>query len=95
LNTKLARDAWLRALRRTADIDSHPDLTLPVLIERLAQQYEAAPATFVPAPAVPDRGSAEIAFSGCSTEPLSSAECALPSLDRAPRRTHRVGDLDG
>lgn len=43
-NTKFARDAWLRALRRTAGIDSNPDVTLPVLIEQLAKQYEAAPA---------------------------------------------------
>lgn len=43
-NTKFARDAWLRALRRTAVIDGQPDVTLPVLIQQLAQQYEAAPA---------------------------------------------------
>jgi fatty-acyl-CoA synthase len=43
-NTHFARDAWMRALQRTADIERHPDVTLPVLLERLAQQFDGAPA---------------------------------------------------
>ncbi|MGO9991018.1 MAG: long-chain-acyl-CoA synthetase [Steroidobacteraceae bacterium] len=43
-DTQFARAAWVRALQRTADIESHPDVTMPVLIERLAQQFGGAPA---------------------------------------------------
>jgi fatty-acyl-CoA synthase len=39
-----ARDAWLRALERTAAIEREPEVTLPVLVERLAQRFDAAPA---------------------------------------------------
>jgi fatty-acyl-CoA synthase len=42
-NTKFARDAWIRALERTASID-RLGVTLPVLIGRLAQEFDAAPA---------------------------------------------------
>jgi len=42
-NAKFAREAWIRALGRTGSIDS-AGITLPVLIDRLAQQFEAAPA---------------------------------------------------
>jgi len=42
-NAKFAREAWIRALERTAAID-RDGLTLPVLITRLAQQFDAAPA---------------------------------------------------
>jgi fatty-acyl-CoA synthase len=42
-NSKFAREAWIRALQRTASID-HLGVTLPGLIDRLAQQFEAAPA---------------------------------------------------
>jgi fatty-acyl-CoA synthase len=42
-NSKFAREAWIRALQRTASID-HLGVTLPALIDRLAQQFEAAPA---------------------------------------------------
>ena len=31
-DAKFARDAWIRALQRTAAIDEDPHLTLPVLI---------------------------------------------------------------
>jgi fatty-acyl-CoA synthase len=41
---KFARDAWVRALKLTASIERDPGLTLPVLIERLAQRFESAPA---------------------------------------------------
>jgi fatty-acyl-CoA synthase len=42
-NAKFARDAWIRALARTGPIDSL-GATLPVLIDRLAEQFDAAPA---------------------------------------------------
>jgi fatty-acyl-CoA synthase len=40
---KFARDAWLRALAKTAAIGEH-GITLPALIDRLAAQFNAAPA---------------------------------------------------
>ena len=43
MNSKFARDAWIRALQRIASID-HGGVTLPVLIQRLADQFDAAPA---------------------------------------------------
>ena len=43
MNAKTAREAWIRALQRTASIDQQ-GVTLPVLIDRLAAQYGAAPA---------------------------------------------------
>jgi fatty-acyl-CoA synthase len=43
VNSKFAREAWIRALSRTASIDKE-GITLPVLIDRLAQQFAAAPA---------------------------------------------------
>lgn len=43
MNTKFARDAWIRALQRTASID-RSGVTLPILIQRLADQFDAAPA---------------------------------------------------
>jgi fatty-acyl-CoA synthase len=42
-NSKFAREAWIRALERTATIDQL-GVTLPVLIDRLARQFGAAPA---------------------------------------------------
>ncbi len=42
-NAKFAREAWIRALERTASID-HLGVTLPVLIGRLANEFDAAPA---------------------------------------------------
>jgi fatty-acyl-CoA synthase len=42
-NAKFARDAWIRALGRTGSVDSL-GITLPVLINRLAQQFDSAPA---------------------------------------------------
>ncbi len=33
---KIAREAWLRALQRTATIEADVNLILPVLIDRLA-----------------------------------------------------------
>jgi fatty-acyl-CoA synthase len=46
-NSKFAREAWIRALERTAPIDQL-GRTLPVLIGRLAQQFDAAPALVSP-----------------------------------------------
>jgi fatty-acyl-CoA synthase len=43
VDAKFARDAWLRALAKTATIGER-GITLPVLIERLAGQFHAAPA---------------------------------------------------
>jgi fatty-acyl-CoA synthase len=42
-NAKFARDAWIRALRRTATIE-RDGVTLPMLIDRLGHQFDAAPA---------------------------------------------------
>jgi fatty-acyl-CoA synthase len=42
-NSKFARDAWIRALQRTASI-GELGVTLPILIDRLAHQFDAAPA---------------------------------------------------
>jgi len=42
-NAKFAREAWIRALERTAPIDQL-GVTLPVLIGRLANEFDAAPA---------------------------------------------------
>jgi fatty-acyl-CoA synthase len=41
---KLAREAWVRALERTAGIEADPYLTLPVLIERQARSFRESPA---------------------------------------------------
>ena len=43
VDSKFAREAWLRALARTATIGDQ-GVTLPVLIERLAAEFDAAPA---------------------------------------------------
>jgi len=43
-DAKFARNAWLRALQRTAAIAEDPTLTMPVLIERLGLKFGAAPA---------------------------------------------------
>jgi len=42
-NPKSAREAWIRALERTASID-RLGITLPALIGRLAEQFGEAPA---------------------------------------------------
>jgi len=42
-NAKIAREAWIRALERTASID-RLGVTLPAVIDRLAGQFEGAPA---------------------------------------------------
>src|ERR1700728_901237 len=43
VDAKFARDAWLRALAKTATIGER-GITLPALIERLAGEFQAAPA---------------------------------------------------
>ncbi len=43
-DAKFAREAWIRALQRTGAIESDVNLTLPVLIERLALEFDVAPA---------------------------------------------------
>jgi len=47
-NSKFARQAWLRALERTAAIDRSPHVTLPVLVERWAERSVDAPALISP-----------------------------------------------
>jgi fatty-acyl-CoA synthase len=42
-SSKSAKQAWIRALERTASID-RDGITLPLLIDRLAQRFETAPA---------------------------------------------------
>ena len=42
--TRAPLKAWIRALERTAPIERDRSLTLPVLIDRLAERFEAAPA---------------------------------------------------
>jgi fatty-acyl-CoA synthase len=42
-NSKFARDAWIRALERTASI-GELGVTLPMLIDRLGNEFDAAPA---------------------------------------------------
>jgi fatty-acyl-CoA synthase len=43
-DVKLAREAWIRALERTAAIEADPYLTLPALIERQARSSRDSPA---------------------------------------------------
>jgi len=43
-NAKFARQAWLRALERTAVIDRDPSLSLPVLVDHWLERSGAAPA---------------------------------------------------
>ena len=44
IDSKFARDAWIRALERTARIEDDPHGTLPVLIERAALERGSLPA---------------------------------------------------
>lgn len=43
-DARFAREAWLRALQRTAALEDNPHLTLPALLDRFALDYGAAPA---------------------------------------------------
>jgi fatty-acyl-CoA synthase len=47
-NKRSPLKAWVRALERTAAIERDPACTLPVLIQRLAQRFAAAPALVGP-----------------------------------------------
>jgi fatty-acyl-CoA synthase len=47
-DNKFARNAWLRALSATAEIDRNPLVTLPVLVEQWALRSEAADALVSP-----------------------------------------------
>ena len=44
LDSKFARDAWIRALERSAHIEADPQGTLPVLIDRAAHERGSLPA---------------------------------------------------
>jgi fatty-acyl-CoA synthase len=44
VDAKFSRDAWIRALQRTASIDQNPLRTLPVVIDELALEFGAASA---------------------------------------------------
>jgi fatty-acyl-CoA synthase len=46
---KEARNAWIRALQRTAPIPQNPTVTLPLVIDRMAEAYPDAPALIDPA----------------------------------------------
>lgn len=56
---KWARSAWARALERTAPIVLNPALTLPILVERLAESFGAAPALIDDAGTLDYQGLAE------------------------------------
>jgi hypothetical protein len=43
-DARFAREAWIRALGRTAALDRDPSLTLPALIERQALEFASSPA---------------------------------------------------
>jgi fatty-acyl-CoA synthase len=47
-DSRFARDAWIRALTRTADLEADPLFTLPVLVEELARREATAPALASP-----------------------------------------------
>lgn len=58
-NRKWAKGAWMRALERTAPIPLNPILTLPILIEEMAERFGAAPALIDDAEILSYRGLAE------------------------------------
>ena len=55
-NKRSPLKAWVRALERTAGIERDRSLTLPVLIERLAERFADAPALLSPDAALSYRG---------------------------------------
>jgi len=55
-NKRSRLKAWVRALERTAGIERDRSLTLPVLIERLAERFADAPALLSPDAALSYRG---------------------------------------
>lgn len=56
---KLARDAWIRALQATAPIAQNPTVTLPVVIDRLADACPESPALIGEAESLTYRALAE------------------------------------
>ena len=60
-NRKFARQAWLRALERTAPIDGQPEVTLPMLVGRWAERSEAAAALVSPGSSLSYRALAALA----------------------------------
>jgi len=56
IQSKDARDAWVRALGRTAAIEREPRRVLPVLIDELADRYDDSPALLSPAGSLSYRG---------------------------------------
>ncbi len=56
---KWAKGAWMRALERTAPIPLNPILTLPILIEEMAERFGASPAHIDDAEILSYRGLAE------------------------------------
>ncbi len=44
IDAKFAREAWLRALKRTAAIEQDLTLTLPAMLDRMALEFGSAPA---------------------------------------------------
>jgi len=58
-NRQWAKDAWRRALERTAPILRNPALTLPILIEELGEKFGTAPALIDDAEILSYRGLAE------------------------------------
>ncbi len=57
-NSRLARESWIRALERTASID-RDGIALPVLMQSLARQFDAAPALISSEAALSYRGLAQ------------------------------------
>jgi fatty-acyl-CoA synthase len=49
---KTALKSWVRALELTAPIERQPQVTLPILIDQLAQRFDAAPALVSPGAAL-------------------------------------------
>jgi fatty-acyl-CoA synthase len=57
--SKAARDAWIRALSRTASIDANPRVILSTVIEALAARFDGAPALVSPGQSLSYRQLAE------------------------------------
>ncbi|MGA9368442.1 MAG: AMP-binding protein, partial [Steroidobacteraceae bacterium] len=59
--TPSALKSWVRALERSAPIERDPRTTLPILIDRLADRFEAAPALVSPTASLSYRELADLA----------------------------------
>ncbi len=86
-DSKDARDAWVRALGRTAAIEREPRLILPVLIDGLADRYEDSPALLSPSSSLSYRGLA-IRMNQYSrfglAQGLSAGDCVCLMLGNCP-----------